>query len=147
MGYVLECPPFIDKFFYIIMTICYFSSQLVNSGCFQFTSTIPTTVLMVELVVIKHGHHVFSCSYWQPQGGCFLCCHHFFCWSILPFMVYATPHSVGPTPHVKSISHCHIHTSQSKSAPIWTALHQWNLVKNVIFCSLNILIINAHLIG
>ena len=46
--------------------ICHFSSLLVNSGCFQLTSTISLTVLLVELMAIKHGQHVVSCSYWQP---------------------------------------------------------------------------------
>ena len=40
--------------------ICYFTSLLVSSGHFQFTSTISVTVLLVELVTIKHGHHVCS---------------------------------------------------------------------------------------
>ena len=50
---------------------CYFGSCLVNSGRFQFTRTVSTTFLLVELVVIKHGRHVVSCSYRQPRGGCF----------------------------------------------------------------------------
>ena len=50
---------------------CYFGSFLVDSDRFQLTSTTSTKFLVVELVVIKHGHHVVSCSYWQPQGGCF----------------------------------------------------------------------------
>ena len=62
--------------------ICYFCSLLVNSRYFPLTSTVSTTVLLVALMVIKHGHHtlkprsltrwvnVVSCSYWQPRGGC-----------------------------------------------------------------------------
>ena len=53
--------------------ICYFGSFLVDLGRFQLTSTITTTFLLVELVVIKHGHHLVSCSYQQPWGGYF--CH------------------------------------------------------------------------
>ena len=48
---------------------CIFSS--LDPGCFQFTSTISTTVSLVELVVIKHGCHIILCSYWQHQGGFF----------------------------------------------------------------------------
>ena len=47
----------------------YFSS--LDPSCFQFTSTISTTVSLVKLVVIKYGCHIISCSYWQCQGGCF----------------------------------------------------------------------------
>ena len=52
--------------------IYYFGSLLVNSGRFQLTSTISTTFLLEEFVVIKHGCHVVSCLYWQPQGCVFL---------------------------------------------------------------------------
>ena len=45
--------------------ICYFGSLLVNSGRFQLASTIPTTILLVELVYIKHGCHIAARSYWQ----------------------------------------------------------------------------------
>ena len=48
--------------------ICCFSSLLVNSGHFHFTSTL-STFLLVQLAVIKHGCHKVSCSYWQPQEG------------------------------------------------------------------------------
>ena len=51
--------------------ICHFSLFLVNSGHFQLTNTLSTTVLLVELMVIKHGNHIVSDSYWQPRGGCF----------------------------------------------------------------------------
>ena len=51
--------------------IFYFISLLVNLGRYRLTSTISIAVLLVELVVIKHGRHVVPCSYWQPHGGCF----------------------------------------------------------------------------
>ena len=46
-----------------------FGSFLNNSGHFWLTSNVSTTFLLVELVVIKNGHHVVSCSYQQPRGG------------------------------------------------------------------------------
>ena len=48
-----------------------FRAFTIDSGRFQLTSSISTTLWLVELVVIKHGHHMVSCSYWQPRGGCF----------------------------------------------------------------------------
>lgn len=45
----------------------YFGSFPVDSGCFQLTSTTSTTFLPVELVVVKHGCHLFSCLYRQPR--------------------------------------------------------------------------------
>ena len=48
---------------------CQFGSFLVNSGHFQLTSIVSTTFLLVELVAIKHGCHIVSCLYQQPQGG------------------------------------------------------------------------------
>ena len=64
---------FISFFLHNKNIICHFSSLLVKSGHFQLTSTLSTTVLLVELMVIKHhhGYHVVLCSYWQPWGGCF----------------------------------------------------------------------------
>ena len=50
---------------------CYFGSFSVNSGHLKSTSTTSTQFLLMELVVVKHGRHVVSCSYWQPRGGCF----------------------------------------------------------------------------
>ena len=44
---------------------CYIGSFLVDSGGFQLNCTTPTTFLLLELVVIKRGHHVVSFSYWQ----------------------------------------------------------------------------------
>ena len=38
----------------------YFGSFLVDSGRFHLNSTISTAFLLVELVVINHGHHVGS---------------------------------------------------------------------------------------
>ena len=51
--------------------ICYFSLLLVNQDHFQLTSTVSRTLLLVELMVIKHGHHIVASSYWRPRGGCF----------------------------------------------------------------------------
>ena len=62
---------FISFFLHIKDIICHFCSLLDNSGHFKFTSTLSTTVLLVELMPINHGRHVVSCSYWQPRGGCF----------------------------------------------------------------------------
>ena len=42
----------------------YFCSALVNSGPFQLTSTVSSTALLVELMAIKHGHHIASCLHW-----------------------------------------------------------------------------------
>ena len=36
-------------------------SLLVNLGRFWFTSTTSTTILLVELIATKHGHHIVSC--------------------------------------------------------------------------------------
>ena len=51
---------------------CHFGSFLVNSCHFYLTSSV-SAFLLVELVVIKHGsvRYVVSCTYQQPQGGCF----------------------------------------------------------------------------
>ena len=54
-------------FFHNRDIFCYFGSFLVDSGRFQLTSII-STFLLEELVVIKHGRHVVSCSYRQPRG-------------------------------------------------------------------------------
>ena len=62
---------FISFFLHNKDIFCYFGSFLVYSGRFQLASTISTTFLLVDLMVIKHGHHIISCSYWQPWGGCF----------------------------------------------------------------------------
>ena len=56
-------------FFCIIRTysiILVYTSLLLNLSCCQLTSTISTTVLLLEVVVIRHGHHVVPCSSWQP---------------------------------------------------------------------------------
>ena len=47
--------------------IHYFGSSLVNSGHFQLPITTSTIFLLVEPKVIKHGHHIVSCSYQHPQ--------------------------------------------------------------------------------
>ena len=64
---------FISFFLHNKDIICHLSSLLLNSGHFQLTSTLSTTILLVELMAIKHGRHIASCSYWQPRGGCFSC--------------------------------------------------------------------------
>ena len=51
--------------------ICYFSSLLINPGLFQLTSIASKMVLLVGLMVMKYCGQIVSCSYWQPQGGCF----------------------------------------------------------------------------
>ena len=71
MCYGSEYPLFISFFLHNQDMFCYFGSFLVDSGRFQLTSTTFTIFLLVELVVIKHGHHLVSFSYQQPQGGCF----------------------------------------------------------------------------
>ena len=56
--------------------ICCFSSELVNLGCFQLTSTESTTVLLVELTVIEHGcqalSHARTGNLPQLEGDVFL---------------------------------------------------------------------------
>ena len=67
-----QCPcSFISFFLQNKNTIYHFSSLLVNSCHFQLTSTLSSTVLLVELMAIKPGCHVVSCSYWQPWGWYF----------------------------------------------------------------------------
>ena len=72
MGYGLKHPLFFHYFLHDKDIIHYLISLLVNSGCFQLTSTVSTTVLVVELMAIKHGHCIVSCSDWQPLGDVFL---------------------------------------------------------------------------
>ena len=75
VGYDIECP-FSLVLIYLTRTCCYCCLLLVNSGSFQLTRTTCTQILLVELVAIKHGHNVVSCSYWQPRQGCF---SHYWC--------------------------------------------------------------------
>ena len=50
--------------------ICHFSSWLVKAGRFQLTSILSTTVLLVELMAIKHGRHVsFMLVLATSRGG------------------------------------------------------------------------------
>ena len=51
---------------------CYFSSFLVDSGRFHLTSTASTAFLIVELVVIKHGRHMFHARTGSLEGEGFL---------------------------------------------------------------------------
>ena len=62
---------FISFFLYNKDIFCYFGSFLVDYGCFQLTSTTSTTFLLLEMVVIKHGCQVVSCSHQQTREGCF----------------------------------------------------------------------------
>ena len=64
--WTLGTSPVHSFFFHNKDTFCYFGLFLVDSGRFQLTSTTSTTFLLVELLVIEHGHHVVSCSYQQP---------------------------------------------------------------------------------
>ena len=52
--------------------ICYFSSFLFNSGRFQLTSTLSTTVLPVELMAIKHDCHMFHACTGNLKGDVLL---------------------------------------------------------------------------
>ena len=42
----------------------YLSSMLVNSAHSQLPSTVSATMLLVELVAVKHGHHAVSYLHW-----------------------------------------------------------------------------------
>ena len=52
--------------------LSYFSSLLADSVHFQLTSTISTTVLLVELMMIKHGITKFHVGIGNFEGDVFL---------------------------------------------------------------------------
>ena len=64
---------FIHSVFHSKDMICYLSLLLVNSGRFQFqlTSFVFTAVLLVGLMVIKHGCHMFLARTGNLEGDVF----------------------------------------------------------------------------
>ena len=67
---IMIIPSFFLSFFLHSGEIfCHFCLFLANLGCFQFTSTI-TTALLVALMVIKYGHCMF-CTHccWIPESS------------------------------------------------------------------------------
>ena len=52
--------------------IYYFSSLSVNSDHFQLTKTLSATLLLLELMGIKHGNHVVLVSIYQRSDTNFL---------------------------------------------------------------------------